>query len=298
MPKLLGQHFTIILRTFNEADVLPYVLSNLVDCQNVICIDSGSTDNTLPILASFNIPVHSVPLPMDGARTSPDWYRKVFSLSPTKYILLVYCSHFYSKELIAEIDKIISQSEELDFISIPYCHYMYRFPAPSFSTIPKVTTLLPSILWSQRVPTTTCSFFFNRDSLDFSSFKIHFEFPVSNPDGLRYVRTKNVLTVVRTERFSTANLKTSHYSIIEADDLSDFKHNRIVTACSIYLAYPLSFLSSFIVNGGFRYGISGFISAHLHASYKLAVLIARWELARGFTHKRDFLPHFLDRIYY
>ena len=124
ISKMLGQHFTIILRTFNEAEVLPYVLSNLVDCQNVICIDSGSTDNTLTILANFNIPVYSVPLPMDGSRTTPDWYRRVFSLSSTKYILLVYCSHFYSKELIAEIDHLSNQPEELDFISIPYCHYM------------------------------------------------------------------------------------------------------------------------------------------------------------------------------
>jgi glycosyltransferase involved in cell wall biosynthesis len=282
---MLGASFTVILRTFNEEKILPLVLENLSHCVNLICIDSGSTDNTLALLAKFGVKVYHIPWP-NPSRVDPDWYQTVFALSTTDYILLVYCSHLYSADLLSELDVISSSRPDLDLIDIPYVHYMYNKPAPAFSTAPSLYGDIR--LKSRSKYNHACSFFFNRRSLDFSLFRLHYEFPVRNFHGLRRIQTNNCLAVVRYEKYSSALMKEARYSSFDAEDTADsLSHGQILL--NLITAYPFSFLSSYILKFGFKYGVPGFISSHLAASYRLSVAIGLWELKNNYCDVDSFL---------
>jgi glycosyltransferase involved in cell wall biosynthesis len=49
---------SVLVLTFNEQENLPHLLSSLTWCDDVVVIDSGSTDNTVQVAKEFGARVH------------------------------------------------------------------------------------------------------------------------------------------------------------------------------------------------------------------------------------------------
>ena len=282
----IGPHFTVVLKTFNEEDVLPFIIQPLLECHNVIAIDAGSTDQTLNILREFGIRTHLIDFTQDRYQPtpSPNWYIDAFSLVSTPYILLVYCSHFYTRELLQEQEDL-SADLVPDYIHIPYKHYMYRRLAPAFSTYNPFPLPRP---FKRKTRTIACSFFFKKSSLDLSQSRIHYEFPVSNASGLSFRSVRKPLLVFRLELFQSIESKIAEYSSRES--LLHANFSNLSLCFRILTVYPLSFFLYYFCRFAFLQGISGFISSHTMSSYKLSLLIKVWERSRGFRTRHDMLP--------
>ena len=224
----------------DEEDNIARVLTSVSDFDEVIVVDSGSTDQTLEIAATFeNCKIHS-----------HDWQgyakqkRTAKSLCRHPWVLSLDADQVLSPALREEIRAMIADDQGFDALDGPIVGNDYL--------------LKPSHPWTRY---NTAIKFFKKDKGDYLDVSVHESIHVTG----RVKKTSAPIYHHGNEKIDEAIDKVNRYSsLIVIDKLKKGKQPRLL---KLLFVFPLAFFKSYILKRNFLNGRGGFIGSTCQAFY-------------------------------
>ncbi len=237
----------------NEEKHIQRVLESVKDFEEIVVVDSGSTDNTLEIIKTYTNKVFH-----------QDWLgfakQKEFAknLCTKEWVLNLDADEQITERLKNEIIKTIEENK-IDGLNIKISSsYLGRFNSEKSK-------------FNRRVR------FFRKSSGHYPEKLVHESIiingKIKNAEGFIY-------------DYGTLDLKThlnkiNEYSTLRA--LEKFDKNKKASLIKLLFVFPLSFFKSFFIKRGFLNGLRGFISAINNSFYAFLKEAKLYEL----NNKKD-----------
>ena len=232
IPRLAPAPISATVLTKNSARLLPEGLAALQWCDEVVVLDTGSTDDTLTIAAAFpNSSVHQLTGPFPGFGVAR---QRLVSLARNDWILSVDSDEIVSPELAGEIAAL-----RLD----PHC--VYVVPFENFYDGKHITTCGWSPDRHERL--------FNRTVTNFCRSKVHERVQTRQ---LSVVRLRHPVRHYSYQSAGDFLRKMSAYSQLFATQHAGRKRAGPVKAA---VRSAWAFFKSFILERGFLQGSDGLV---------------------------------------
>ena len=224
------QKISVFIIAFNEEKIISKCLEKLFWADEIIVVDSGSTDKTTEICEKYNAKTIYNKFENFGIQ-------KQFALNQTtnNWVLSLDADEVLSDELIAEI-KNINLSEEFKGYLIPRTHVfldkIFKFGSENKKPILR---------------------FFNKQHGNFIENKVHEIIQVEEKIGV----LKNEMLHYTVFDISTAIQKQIKYSLLSGEFL--FEKGKKSSLIKIIIKFPFDFIRFYFLQRNFLNGYQGFI---------------------------------------
>lgn len=240
--------------TLNEEENIGACLDRLVEFDEVIIVDSGSTDATLAIAESYpNVRASFNAWPGFSEQKS-----HAMSLCSNQWVVNVDADEILTDAYLDEVRRIVSENR-VDGLESNRTLYRWGVRPRHFGGDDRLVRL------------------FRKDKAHYESRRVHESITVAGE-----IATTDA-TIIHNENltFSQRVDKSNKYSEAKARDKFDKGHR--ASALTVFVIFPLTFLQVYLFKGHFLDGVGGLMTA-MNASYynfmKYAKLREMHRLAR------------------
>lgn len=245
-------NITALITTFNSAETLEKALNSVDWCDEILVVDSYSTDNTLEIAQKYTVSI--VQHEYLGSSRQLEFGT---TLAKNEYVLILDSDEEISPELKAEIRGIIESG---------------NFNAGGYRISRQIYFLGK---WIKHGGWSDVQFrLFKKSNVKFNHrhdahWSTECPFPAVELKSVMYHYTyRNIYDFIgRLNIYSSLDVKTKY------DEKKDLK----VKWYNLILNPWAEFLKMFFLNGGYKDGMQGFILATFSAVHKLSAYAKMWE---------------------
>jgi glycosyltransferase involved in cell wall biosynthesis len=229
-----------VIITFNEEDNLPDLLNSVKWCDEIIVVDSGSTDDTINIAEKFGAKVFTKEFAGYGEQK-----QFAVSLASNDWILSIDADEIVTEKLKENIFKRFSSSENL----------------PKGFLITRRLKFLGKEFKHGRESKKLILRLFNKNSGNFNSAKVHESIELKG-------KTEELEGLLIHNSYKTLDQyfeKFNHYTSQAAEEL--FEKGKWRNTVLTYLLFPFYFFKNYFLNGNLLNGKEGLIWAFFSSCY-------------------------------
>lgn len=228
---------SVVVTTFNNADTLDACLRSVAWAQDIVVLDSGSTDATQAIAAHYHARVRQRPFAGYSAQK-----QAAIDLAAYRWVLL------------------LDSDESVPDRAVPLLQRALESPACAGFELRRREWLF----WRWQSPRSRLNHYvrlFDRTRARMSGHAVHESVLVDGP-----VHALAVVLDHHGERDIAGRVaKANRYSSLQ---VTDFANRRVRALGWHMVAYPaVAFLRYYLLRGHYRAGWAGFIAARVHAFY-------------------------------
>ncbi len=259
----MGPTIGLFILTKNEEDWLEGCLKTCAWADEVIIVDSGSTDNTLSIAKAHGVRVIQHPF------TNFLEQRQVaISHLSTEWVGYIDADERFSETLISEIKTFIRQSEST-LLEIPRRNYVHDKWIAHCNWYPD---------YQRRVV--------KKEALTFEDKIVHEQLSTTGRISRLPEKTEAYITHYTCPNLTDYIAKLNHYSSLEADYYAGKpEHPFTLTPWGIFSRSLGMFTQTFFHFKGYKDGIPGFIVAGFQFLASFMLMIKLWERESGHMDK-------------
>ncbi len=230
------------LITFNEEENIARTLEKLVWCDEIVVIDSFSSDATVEICTSYGAKVIQKKFNGYGEQ-------KLFLVSQCSFdwILSIDADEVLTDELIHEI------KTEFNKKVIPYQAYFLN----------RKHVYLGKVFQYGYLRNTPVLRLFNKNHATFSDKKVHETVQYNNKKG----RFKHFFYHYTANSVEQINLKKNRYASLVSEEY--LKKNKKVSLLFLVFKYPYTFFKEYIIRGNILNGYEGYVWSTYIAEYSV-----------------------------
>jgi len=241
---------SLYIITFNEAQNLRAVLPTVLWADEVVVVDSFSTDETAAVCAQFG--VRHVNLKFEGfGKLRND----AIALLKHDWVVSIDSDERSTPEFAAEVRRTLAAPRHAAYF-VPRLNYFLGRPIHHCGLYP-----------DYRQPQV-----FDRRELKYRADLVHEGFDCEDPVG----RFQNPVLQHPWPSLAVVLAKTDRYTTLMAKRY--FEAGRRAGFCRLALNPAGAFLKKYLVQQGFREGVAGFMVCALHAYYTFLKYAKLWEL--------------------
>lgn len=230
------------LITFNEESNIARTLERLTWCDEIVVVDSNSTDRTVEICKSFGVKVFTKEFNGYGEQK-----RYLVEKCSFDWILSVDADEVLTHELIHEIQYEFSKD------SMSYKAYYLN----------RKHVYLGKVFKYGYLRSTPILRLFNRKFANFSNKKVHETVDFKGKKG----RFKNVFYHFTANTVEQINYKKNRYATLVSEEY--FKKKKQVSLLVLIFKYPLAFIKEYLVRGNIFNGYEGYVWSTYIAEYSV-----------------------------
>ena len=245
MPKV-----SVTVITQNEAANIEAALLSVSWADEIVLVDSGSTDNTVALARSFGATV--VVRGWEGFSAQKNY---AASLARNDWVLSIDADERVTTQLAREIQTILEFEPT---------HHGYR--------IPRVAHHLGRWIHSTDWHPDPQLRLYNRRSGQWTERRVHESVAVDGPVGLLEKTIEHFPYRNISHHLETIDL----YTTLAAEHL--FESGQRTSIVKLILHPTFAFVRNYILKGGIRDGIPGFIVSAMNSYYVLLKIAKLWEL--------------------
>ncbi len=230
------------LITFNEESNIARTLEKLTWCDEIIVVDSHSTDKTVEICSSFGAKVFTKKFNGYGEQK-----RYLVEQCSFDWVLSIDADEVLTDELIEEIKSEFSKE------IVPYKAYFLN----------RKHVYLGKIFKYGYLRNTPVLRLFNRKTANFSNKKVHETVEFKGKKG----RFKNVFFHYTANTVEQINYKKNRYATLVSEEY--FKKKKRVNLLILIFKYPLAFIKEYFIRGNVFNGYEGYVWSTYIAEYSV-----------------------------
>lgn len=242
----MDNKISVFIITYNEENIIEQCLKKLLWADEIIVVDSKSTDNTTAICEKYGAKVFLKAFENYGKQ-------KQFALNKTKnnWVLSLDADEILSDDLINEIKLLDLKNNNIQGYLIPRSHVflnkIFRHGSENKKPILR---------------------FFDKTKGSFLENKVHEKIVVEGKLG----KLKNEMLHYTVFDFGNAVQKQTKYSLLGGEFL--FEKNKKISIFKISIKFPFEFIRVYFFQRNFLNGYEGFIWSML-ASYSSFIKYAK-----------------------
>lgn len=233
---------TAAIITLNEEQNIARTLEKLTWCDEIVVVDSHSTDKTVEICESFNAKVYLKEFNGYGQQK-----RYLVSQCTHDWVLSLDADEVLSDELIEEIQKEFSKEE------LPYNAYFLN----------RRHVYLGKIFKYGYLKNTPILRLFNRKEGNFSDKRVHETVHFTGKKG----RFKNYFYHFTANSIEQISYKKNRYATLVSEEY--FEKKKRVNFAYLLFKYPLAFVKEYFVRRNFLNGYEGYVWSVYMAEYSV-----------------------------
>lgn len=245
------QKISAVLITLDAEERLDETLRALAWCDEIVVVDSGSTDRTLQICADHSCRI---------IHRDFDCYGKqkqfAVELAQHSWVLSVDADEIVSAQLRQEIQAVLRQ------LSIPHVGYYVSIPLIFLGTRLRSEASKKFLR------------FFNKNHGNYDDALVHEKVRLSGSIG----SLKGEMLHYSYRDLSCFFRKFNRYTSLAAENLH--RKKKSTSFAHVVLKCPATFIKIYFLKGCFRNGIPGFLWAFLSSVYPVVKYAKLWELQR------------------
>lgn len=226
--------------TYNEEESIARTLEKLHWCDEIVILDSNSTDTTVEICKSYNAKV---------------FFKKFNGFGEQKRAMTEKCSHDWILSLDADevlTDKLIDEiKQEFSKETLPYKAYCLNRRHVYLGKTFKYGNLKNKPILR----------LFNKHEASFSNRKVHETVVYNGKKG----RFKNFFLHYTAKTIEEVNIKKNNYATLISEEYHD-KH-KTANLFLLFFKYPFTFFKEYILRGNILNGREGYIWSIYMAEY-------------------------------
>jgi len=243
---------SVIIITYNEENKIRDCLESVKWADEIVVVDSFSTDNTLSICKEYTPNV--IQRKWEGFASQKDFALKQAS---NNWILSIDADERVTPELKEEIISICQSTQNADGYKIPRRNHL-------------IGKWIKSCFWYPDYQLRL----FQKDKVEMNFVSVHEGFIIKGKEGI----CKGDLIHYTFDNLHDAFSKINTYSSLAAKDRFEKKRIRAID----FIFHPLAaFLTDFISRKGYKDGVYGLIVSLINAITNLMMYMKMWELQRG-----------------
>ena len=242
-----------VIITLNEEDNIRKCLQSVSWCDEIVLVDSGSTDNTIEIAKGFGAKIFTKELNGFGEQK-----RYAVSLASNDWIFSIDADEVVTDDLRESIIKRLNSSEAL--------------PA-GFSVQRRLCFLEREFKYGKEGNEFLVRLF-NRQRGNFTSAKVHEGVELNGES----VKLESVLLHNSYKTLHQYFQKFNNYTTRAANEL--YEKGKKKNVVLVYLLFPFYFLKNYFINRNFLNGVQGLMWAFLSSCYPLVKYAKLQDLRR------------------
>lgn len=248
-------NISVIIITNNSADIIKNTVEALYWCDEIITIDSGSSDNTIKICEELGCKTFSRKFNGYGEQKNYG-----ATLAKNDWILSVDADEVVSEKLQAEIIEVFN-SEKIEYcgfylpITLVFCGRVFKYCENS----------KPHLR------------LFNKKFASWNDSEVHEKVVCKGKTKI----LKNEVLHYSFRDISHYIQKMDVYTTRGAEEL--FKRNKKISLLLIFLRFPFDFFKFYLIRGCFLEGFPGFIWAMMSSYYPVVKYFKLYELRKSKT---------------
>ena len=233
----MREPLSVVVTTCNNADTLEPCLASVDWADDLVVLDSGSTDATVAIAQRYNARVHTQPFAGYSEQK-----QAAIDLARHRWVLLLDSDEMLPTEAVATLQRALESPDCAGF-------QLWR---------------REWVFWRWQSPRARLNHYvrlFDRERARMSGHSVHESVTVDGP-----VRTLEVVL----DHFGEPDIagrveKANRYSSLQA--AQDMRRRTAALGWRMVLYPTIAFLRFFLLRGHWRAGWAGFIAARVHAFY-------------------------------
>ena len=243
---------SVYMITLNEQDNIGAALDRMVEFDEVIIVDSGSSDATLAIADQYpNVKSSFNEWPGFSAQKA-----HALSLCSNEWVLNVDADEILTDDYIEEVRRVVAE-DRVDGLESTRTHYRWGSRPKNFSKPDRLIRL------------------FRKSKGHYEDRRVHESISV---DGA-IARTEATILHNENLTYSERVDKANKYSQARAEDKFDRGHG--VSLFTLVFIFPLSFIQHYIFKGHILDGVDGLLTSMNAAFYTFMKYAKLWELKKN-----------------
>ncbi len=242
--------------TLNEAENIGACLDRLAEFDEVILVDSGSTDGTVEIASQYeNVKASFNEWPGFSAQKA-----HALDLCSNEWVLNVDADEIITDEYLVELRKIVSENK-VDGLESNRTLYRWGSKPRNFSGKDRLVRL------------------FRKSTGKYLPRRVHESITVEGEIASTEATIDHFENLTYSQRIDKAN----KYSQARAED--KFEKGSGVSVFTLIFIFPLTFIQVYFFKGHFLDGVDGLLTSMNAAFYAFMKYAKLWELRKGRTRK-------------
>lgn len=255
----MSNRISVVMIAKNSADVLPDCLASVAWADEVVLLDSGSTDNTVEIALQAGVKVF----------IDEDWKgygiqrQRAQSYASGDYILMIDTDERITKELAASLKTVLAAPQPDAVYSIARRNlFLGRFMRHSGWYPDRVTRL------------------YARERYSYNGNQVHESLETA---GAKVIPLEGDLLHLTCRDFSSFQRKQLNYATVWANERH--QQGKKVSLAGIFSHTLGAFCKTLLLRAGFLDGKQGWLLAVVNAQYTFNKYTELWALNHGYTEK-------------
>lgn len=247
----MKENISVVINTYNAEKFLARVLETVRDFDEVVVCDMESTDNTREIAEEYGCRI--VTFPKANHRSAEPARTFAIQSATSDWVLVVDADELVSKELREYLYGFVKDPGDIRGLYIPRKNLTMGVALPS--SYPDYQLR-----------------FFVREGTEWPPY-VH-TFPKVNGPLMHIPKKRRELAFVHLDDSTYASVnRLNQYTENELEK----RAGTHVTLAMMMFSPMMRFIKLYVLKGGFRYGIAGFVQAQRSAIYKFTTLCKLYE---------------------